>query len=387
MQGTVISKRWILMFTAVGLISLLVALFSPAWSGSRGQVNAQTGVCTTNSATTTVVVLPNEATLTAGQTRLFQAFLCASDGTEITSGYTVAWLASPSTAGSIAPDGIFTAGSVSVTTNVTIRADAMQTGSTTVAAFGSATAVVTPPPPPPATPTPIPPFTDPTPVPPIPPEGTDVQVLALPDRVTMVEAKDPTTGQNLVEITVPAGTQTTPIFVQVDILPANSAAAQEAIKNLPGSLLKVGDKLIEIDPVDANGKPITGPLLQPITIKIPYTDAEAASVDGAQNLRIFKYDETTKQWAAITTQVDAVKKLLIGQVTSLSFFTFGKVVSGPTPTVIAPQATATALPPAVLPSTGGVAPSGSLLAALLLGGVALVVGGAIYMRRRQQGKA
>ncbi|MBI2965416.1 MAG: hypothetical protein HYY34_04335 [Chloroflexi bacterium] len=336
-----------------------------------------------------VVVLPASVNLTAGQAQSFRAFACSQTGSEITD-VTVTWAISPSV-GSIASDGRYTAGSVSATTNVMIDAMVSQ-ASTGVSATGMATAVVSPPPPPAATPTPIPPFTGPTPVPPIPPAGTDVQQLVLPDRITTVQVADPTTGQNLIDITVPAGTFTTPVFIQVDILPADSAEAKEAIANLPGTLLKVGDKIIEIDLVDADGKPITGPLLQPITIKIPYTDAEATAVGGAFNLRIFKYDEATKQWAAITTQVDIAKKLLIGQVTSLSFFTVGKIVSGPTPTATAPPATATAtatataLPPAVLPSTGGVAPSGMLLGTLLAGGIALVLAGALYMRRRQQGK-
>jgi hypothetical protein len=338
------------------------------------------------------VVLPVSVNLTAGQTQNFVAFACSETGTEITGGVTVTWAISPQV-GAIASDGLYTAGSVSATTNVTVHASASQPS--TGPAVGMATAVVTPPPPPPATPTPIPPFTGPTPVPPTPPAGTDVQELILPDRPTTVKAKDPTTGKEVIEIAVPAGALSVPAFIQIDILPADSPEAKEAINNLPSTLLKVGDKIVEIDIVDANGKPITGPLLQPITIKFPYTDAEAASVGGAQNLRILKYDEATKQWAAITTQVDTVNKLLIGQVTSLSYFTIGKIVSGPTPTplpqatatALPPTATATALPPVVLPSTGGVAPSGLVLGTLLAGGIALVVSGALYMRRRQQGKA
>lgn len=405
MRGTVISKRWIAMFTVVGLGSLLVALFSPAWSGSRGQVSAQTSVCSTTGGTvptlpsqlTKVVVVPGSATMTANQSQSFQAFACAADGSQLTSGVTIVWSRSPAV-GSIATDGIYTAGTVSASTQVIITAQGSQSGTLPVVVSGTATVTVNPPPPPPPTPTPIPPFTGPTPVPPPKPADVQIQELVLPDKPLTTSATD-AGGQKVIEVSIPAGTVSKPAFVQAGVLTATQAAAKAAIDALPPTLLRTSDKIIQIDLVDDKGVKITGPLAQPITLRIPYTDAEAAAAGGAPNLRILRYDTVSKGWAPLATTGDTVKKELSATLTSLSIFTLGKSVAVaptpvPTPTraptatavppTAAPQPTATATP--ALPSTGGLAPGSGVLLGLLGGGVALAAFGVLFLRRRQQGK-
>jgi LPXTG-motif cell wall-anchored protein len=403
MRGTVISKRWIAMFTAVGLGSLLVALFSPAWSGSRAEVSAQTSVCATTGGTvptlpgllTKVVVLPASVTMTANQSQVFQAFACAANGTEITSGVTIVWSRSPAV-GSIASDGTYTAGTVSATTDVIITAQASQSGTLPVVVSGTSTAIVNPPPPPAPTPTPIPPFTGPTPVPPPKPADVQVQELVLPDKPLTASATD-AGGQKVIEVSIPAGTVSKPAFVQAGVLTATQAAAKAAIDALPPTLVRTSDKIVQIDLVDEKGVKITGPLAQPITLRIPYTDAEAAAAGGALNLRILRYDTVTKGWAPLATTVDTVKKELSAILTSLSIFTLGTTVTeAPTPVPTAtPAPTATAVPPTAapqptatpkpaLPSTGGLAPSSPLLFGLLAGGIALAVFGVVFLRRRQQ---
>jgi LPXTG-motif cell wall-anchored protein len=321
---------------------------------------------------------------------VFQVFACSNGGNQITSGLTVTWSRSPAI-GSIGSDGIYVAGTVSATTNVTITAQVTQSGGPTRSA--SANASITPPPPPPPVPTPIPPFTGPTPVPPPKPANVQIQEIVLPDKPVTASVTD-ASGKKVIEVSIPAGTVSKPAFVQAGALSLTQADAKAAIDVLPPSFLRATDKIVQIDVVDEKGVKITGPLAQPMTLCMPYTDAEAAVGGGALNLSILRYGTDTKVWAPLATTVNTVKKELCATLTRLSIFTFGTTVTQvatpvatatPRPTATAaPQPTATPSP--ALPSTGGLAPSSSVLLGLLGGGVALAAFGVMFLRRRQQGK-
>lgn len=292
MQGVVISKRWIVTLTAVGLMSLLVAFFSPTWSGSHGQVSAA-GECGTPSsspaATTTlgsVVVLPANLTLSSGGTFQYTAFACSTDNIEITTDITsVTW--SVTGGGSISTGGLLTAPSVSSNTTITVQASVQHTSTTT---SGSATATITPAPAPAATPTPIPVFTGATPVPPAKPAKVQVQEAIIPDKAVTGSATDPGTGAKVADVSIPAGALSTPAFIQIGGLTKDDADAKTALAALPSSLFQVGSKIFQVNIVDSTGAKVTDALSLPARITVPYTDAEAAAVGGAINLKILRYD-------------------------------------------------------------------------------------------------
>ncbi|MBI4220745.1 MAG: hypothetical protein HY682_11410 [Chloroflexi bacterium] len=389
MQGARFSARWALSFTVVGFIALFVALISIAWPGTVRDVGASPlndadPVCTTGTKSTEtddvlshIIVLPSSATLNSGDSQLFQAVACDGKNERLETGLTITWSA---TAGSIAGDGRFTAPTVGSQTSVTITGSATHT-STTTAKTANATVTVNPVTPAP-TPTPIPPFTGATPVPPAKPATVVTQETIVPDKSTTVVSTDPASGQKLAEVVVPAGAVTTASFVQVGV--AASTVATEAAGKLPGTLVTAGGKLVQINIVDSAGTPIRTALGVPVTIRIPYTDAEAAAVGGALNLRILKYDEVGKSWSPLATSVDLVKKELSAQVSTFSVFTSGGAAAAaaatPTPTAVPATPAATATP--ALPSTGGVAPGTGVLVGFLAAGLLLVILGALYVRFR-----
>ena len=100
-----------------------------------------------------------------------------------------------------------------------------------------------------------------------------------------------------------------------------------AASTLPAGLAGSADSLTEFI-VAVNGSRFTGTLTTPVTVKVPYADANNDGiVDGtsppvpASTLKLYVLNEATAQWDAIPgSTVDTTHHLVIGQISHLSIF-------------------------------------------------------------------
>jgi hypothetical protein len=158
-------------------------------------------------------------------------------------------------------------------------------------------------------------------------------------------------------------------------------AYSTATENLPGGTVFVaGNKVIQIDFVGVDGKPIK--LAKKVSLKFPFKAsdfADATAAGGAMTvLSLDVSDKELSSWKTNPSTIDFGTFSVRSKVECCSFFTLAIVSEAATPTPVEPTATA------IGPPVGDVAPSSRLLVVLLMVGVALVGGGAFYIRRRSE---
>jgi hypothetical protein len=166
---------------------------------------------------------------------------------------------------------------------------------------------------------------------------------------------------------------------------------QEAPQTLPaGTNFTAGGKILQLSFVDALGDPVTP--LQRITVRFPFTAVDFALTAQGGNLRVLRAETGGTTWDPQPSSIDFGTFKVSSRVQCCSFFALSVVeevaTPTPTPTSAAVPPTPTAIPiptpTAVVPAVGDVAPSSRLLVVLLMVGVALVGGGAFYIRRRSE---
>jgi hypothetical protein len=183
---------------------------------------------------------------------------------------------------------------------------------------------------------------------------------------------------------VTAATLDTPEAVAafLDALDTDVANAYStATENLPGGMVFVaGNKVIQLDFVDVDGNPIK--LTKKISLKFPFKAsdfADAVATNATLNVvSLDVSDPSQSNWKAEPTTIDFGTFSVRSKVECCSFFTLALVSEAATPAPVEPTATA------IVPPVGDVAPSSRLLVVLLMVGVALVGGGAFYIRRRSE---
>ncbi|MBI2919120.1 MAG: PKD domain-containing protein [Chloroflexi bacterium] len=226
-------------------------------------------------------------------------------------------------------------------------------------------------PPPTAIPTPVPTAT-PIPAPTVIPEAQVVPVPQVQGETAAIV--QPTTGVRVVledntVITVP------PLAMPVTVQMKGRNLAEKDLPKLPtrGKVTKV----VEIEVFDDKGVKIESVEIRlPITIEVPLSADDLAAIgDDPNNVELHRYDDGTKTWVKLASELDLARKVVRAQLRHLSLF----AVVVPVPVTQA-QPTPTAAPP----SAGGEVPGGSAWLLALVIGLGILLFGYRVLRGARQ---
>ncbi|MFC1935274.1 hypothetical protein ACFLX9_00685 [Chloroflexota bacterium] len=228
------------------------------------------------------------------------------------------------------------------------------------------------------TPTPTPtstprPPTTPVPIVEVPTE--DVTTVDIPaDGDTAIiqpsQSASVTVPDGSISVAVPETTHATTFQLAVNPSPTSVPAAPAGTTIL---------RAFEINAHDTAGVQVSLRLLKPMTITAKYTaaDVTAAPQKNPTNLRIARYDATTKTWTSLNTTVNMATQMLTAKTNHLSLFS----VVGVEPP---PQAVGTPTPTPEAPPTGDFDPGSGLVLALVIAGFLLTIAGGVYLTQARR---